>query len=190
MAQIDTAKIEGYAEMTNEEKIAALEGYTYDDNAAELERQKTAISRANAEAAEWKRKFNAQLSEEERKAQEQEDERAALLSRVAELERKDKISGFVAQFLALGYSAELASDTATAMADGDTEKIFLNQKAFLDSHDKAYKAQLLKETPTPPAGNGTEGMTIEKFRKLPPDERLKWSQEHPEEYKNLYGGNT
>ena len=190
MAQIDTGKIEGYAEMTPEEKIAALEGFVYEDNAAELERQKTAVSRANAEAAEWKRKHNALLSEEERKAQEQEDERSTLLARLAELERKDKISGFTAQLLGLGYDADLAAETAAAMADGDTEKVFLNQKRFLDTHDKAFKAQLLKETPTPPPGGGSNGMTLEQLRKLSPDERLKFSQEHPEEYKNLYGGNT
>ena len=64
MAKIDTSKIEGYADMTPEQKLAALEGYEYEDNAAELEKQKNALSKANSEAAEWKHKHNALLSEE------------------------------------------------------------------------------------------------------------------------------
>ena len=52
MAKIDTSKIEGYADMTPEQKLAALEGYEYEDNAAELEKQKNALSKANSEAAE------------------------------------------------------------------------------------------------------------------------------------------
>lgn len=59
MAKIDTSKIEGYAEMTPEQKLAALEGFEYEDNSAELEKQKNALSKANSEAAEWKRKHNA-----------------------------------------------------------------------------------------------------------------------------------
>ena len=69
MAKIDTSKIAGYAEMTPEQKLAALEGFEYEDNLAELEKQKNAVSKANSEAAEWKRKHNALLSEDEKKKQ-------------------------------------------------------------------------------------------------------------------------
>lgn len=56
MAKIDTSKITGYAEMSAEDKLKALEAFEYEDNAAELEKQKAAVSKANSEAAEWKRK--------------------------------------------------------------------------------------------------------------------------------------
>lgn len=48
--KIDTSKIEGYAEMTPEQKLAALEGFEYEDHAAELEKQKAAVSKANSDA--------------------------------------------------------------------------------------------------------------------------------------------
>ena len=72
MAKIDTSKITGYAEMSAEDKLKALEAFEYEDNAAELEKQKAAVSKANSEAAEWKRKHNALLGEDEKKKQEQE----------------------------------------------------------------------------------------------------------------------
>ena len=83
MAKIDTSKIEGYDKMTPEQKLAALEGFEYEDNAAEVERLKNANSKANSEAAEWKRKHNALLTEDEKKKQEDAD---ALANMQKELE--------------------------------------------------------------------------------------------------------
>ena len=153
MAKIDTTRIEGYANMTPEQKIAALEAIEYEDNASELERYKNAVSKANSEAAEWKRKHNALLSEEDKKKQENEEELTSLRKRVGELEREKLIFGHKARFLALGYEETLADDTAKAMADGETDKVFANQKKFLENHDKAYKAKLMGSGSTPPPGS-------------------------------------
>ena len=71
MAKIDTSRIAGYADMSLEDKLKALEAFEYNDNASELEKQKAAVSKANSEAAEWKRKHNALLSEDEQKKQQQ-----------------------------------------------------------------------------------------------------------------------
>ena len=43
MAKIDTSKIEGYQDMTAEQKLAALEGFEYEDNSAELEKHKNLL---------------------------------------------------------------------------------------------------------------------------------------------------
>lgn len=191
MAKIDTSKIEGYADMTPEQKIAALEAVEYEDNAAELERYKNAASKANSEAAEWKKKHNALLSEEDKKKAANEEELATLRKKVEEMEKEKLVAGHKAQFLALGYDEALATETAQAMADGETAKVFANHKKFLESHDKAYKAKLMGQNSTPPAGNNGDGgaMTLEKFRKLSPQERYEFSTKNPEEYKKLYGGN-
>ncbi len=191
MAKIDTSKIEGYADMTLEQKVAALEAIEYEDNATELERYKNAASKANSEAAEWKKKHNALLSEDEQKKQANEEELNTLRKKVEEMEKDKRVADHKAQFLALGYDEALAAETAQAMADGDTVKVFANQKKFLENHDKAYKAQLMGKTSTPPAGGSGEGgdMTLERFRKMSPQERHDYSVKNPEEYKNLYGGN-
>lgn len=156
MAKIDTSKIEGYAGMTPEQKVAALEAAEYEDNALELERYKNAASKANSEAAEWKKKHNALLSEEEQKKQASEEELNSLRQKVEDMEKEKLISGHKARFLALGYDETLADETAQAMANGETDKVFANQKKFLESHDKAYKAQLMGQTSTPPAGSSAE----------------------------------
>lgn len=107
MAKIDTSKITGYAEMSAEDKLKALEAFEYEDNAAELEKQKAAVSKANSEAAEWKRKHNALLGEDEKKKQEQEEKFANMEKELSELREAKRVSEFKAKFIAQGYDEVL-----------------------------------------------------------------------------------
>lgn len=186
MAKIDISKIEGYDKMTPEEKLAALEGFEYEDNSAELERTKNALSKSNSEAAEWRKKHNALLSEEEKKKQE-DAENLAQMQKELEALRKDKtVSEYTASLIAQGYAEALAKETATAMADGDTAKVFANQAKFIAEHDKALKAELLKGTPKPAGGEGGKGMTLDKLRTLSDEDYNKFATENPDEFAALY----
>lgn len=166
MAKIDTSKIEGYADMTPEQKLAALEGYEYEDNAAELEKQKNALSKANSEAAEWKRKHNALLSEEEKKKQEDADKLAQMEQELADLRKAKTVSEYKAKFVAQGYDETLAKETAQAYADGDSAKVFANQSKFLEEYAKKVKADALKKTPKPTPGAGSGGGVIDYDKKI------------------------
>ena len=166
MAKIDTSKIEGYADMTPEQKLAALVGYEYEDNAAELEKQKNALSKANSEAAEWKRKHNALLSEEEKKKQEDADKLAQMEQELADLRKAKTVSEYKAKFVAQGYDETLAEETAQAYADGDSAKVFANQSKFLEEYAKKVKADALKKTPKPTPGAGSGGGVIDYDKKI------------------------
>lgn len=191
MAKIDITKIEGYDTKTPEEKLAILEAYEYEDNSAELEKYKNAASKANSEAAEWRKKHNALLTEEEQKKQASDEELTMLRAKVEEMEKEKLIAGHKVQLLSLGYDEALADATAKALADGDTAKVFANQKKFLETHDKTLKAELLKDTPTPPPGEGGMTMSLDKLRQMSTQERYEFSKNNPEEYKKLYdGGNS
>lgn len=189
MPKINTSGIKGYENMTPEQKLAALEAYEYEDNAGELERNKAAVTKANAEAADWRRKYENTLSEEQKKAEAAKAEVETMKTELASLRRDKTISDYTAKFVALGYDAALAGETAAAFADGDTAKVIANQQKFLEAHDKNLKAELLRGGSTPPAGaEGSPAMTLEKFRGLSDDERYKFSVDHPDEYNKLYGG--
>lgn len=157
MAKIDVSKIKGYAEMSAEDKVKALEALEYEDNAAELVRLKNANDKLSSESAEWKRKHNALLSEDEKKKQEDAEKLAQMEKELTDLRKEKTVSEYKGKFLAQGYSEELAAATATALADGDTTTVFANQQKFLNEYAKTIKAEALKQTPKPPAGNGTEG---------------------------------
>lgn len=186
MAKI-TDRIAGYAEMSAEDKLKALEALEEADNSAELERMKNAVSKANSEAAAWKKKHNELLGEEERKKQEQADHLAQVEKELADLRKEKTVSEYAAKFLGMGYEESLAKETAQAMADGDTEKVFANQVKFNDSLKKSAIADKLKSTPRPGVGSdGGTVMTLKKLRTLPDEEYEKFATEHPEEYKALY----
>ena len=194
MARIDVASIEGYADMSAEEKLAALEAYEYDDHSAEiadLGKYKDATDKATKEAAEYKKQLKALQEQQKTGNSKADDTIAQLQAQVAELTRQNTIASYAAQFTALGYDAELAQATAIATADGDVATVFENQRKFLEQHDKDTKANILKQTPKPgQGGTGKQApaMTLEKFRKLSQAERMRFAAEYPEEYSKLYGG--
>lgn len=168
--KIDTGSIEGYSEMTVEQKLAALEAFEYEDNSSELERMKNAVSKANSEAADWKKKHNALLSEDEQKKQKDAE---ALAEMKAELEtlRKDKtVSEYTAKYIALGYDSALAADTAKAMAEGDMAKVFANGEKHKEALEKKIKEDLINKTPKPGGAGGDDGKeknsAVEKAREL------------------------
>ena len=166
MAKIDTTQIEGYETMSAEEKLKALEDFEYEDHSAELQRQKNLLSKANGEAAEWKRKHNELLSDDEKKKaaqQEKEEEFNSMKEEIAFLKKEKLVSEHKAKFLAAGYDEELATETAQALADGDTAKFFENQQKFLKAHDKNFEAELLKKTPR--NGEGGTGGDIDYAKK-------------------------
>ena len=83
----------------------------------------------------------------------------------------------------------LSKEDTLRRASVNMEKVFANQKKHLDSVEKRVRADALKDTPKPTPDGDSKTMTLEKFRKLSPAERAAFFEEHPEEYKELYGGN-
>ena len=191
MAKIDTSKIEGYDSMSAEDKLKALEEYEYEDNADELEKQKNLLSKANGEAAEWKKKFNALSKDGDKEKKTLEEKYNELSTEVETLKKEKKQSEYVAALVSQGFSEDNAKEAAAALIEGDMVKYFECSKKHNEGLEKDIEARLLKNTQRPPAGDPDVGMTKEKFMKLSPAEKYKFSQEHPEEYKAFYnGGNT
>lgn len=176
--------------MTFEEVETALESVTIpEDNSAEIERLKNALSKSNSEAAGYKKQLREKMTEDEQKKQREQEEREELQNKYDKLLRESVIAKNKAKLVALGYDESLADETAEAMADGDSDKVFANQQKHLASFEKKVRAEALKDTPKPTPDGDSKTMTLEKFRKLSPTERHKFYTEHPDEYKELYGGN-
>ena len=159
------------------------------DNSAEIDRLKNALSKSNSEVADYKKQLREKMSAEEIKAKEDAEKLEALIKERDALLKEKTITGYKAKYLTLGYDEDLANATAEALANGDLEKVFANQKKHNETVEKKIRADVLKETPKPEGGNGSETITKEKFSKMSIAEQYKYSIEHPEEYKQLYGGN-
>lgn len=176
--------------MTLEEIETALSGIEMPtDNSAEIDRLKNALSKANSESADYKRQLRDKMSAEEIKAKEDADKLEAITKERDALLREKTVATHKAKYLALGYDEKLADDTAEALVEGKLDRVFENQKKHIESVEMKIRADVLKETPKPEGGNGSDTMTKEKLRGMTIQERYEYSISHPEEYKKLYGGN-
>ena len=174
-----TEKITGYAEMSAEDKLKALEAFEFEEtksDSGETDKLKAALSKANSEAAEWKRQFREKQTEQERAEAERAEAEKAKDERLRELERKITVGDYLANCLSLGYDKDLALRAAEAMADNDAATIFACQQDFLESKKKEYEAAALNKQPTitsgsPPTAQQADNEATNKLRKamgLPP----------------------
>lgn len=191
MAKVDITKIEGYEGMTPEEKIKALEAYEIEDVQPDYSGyvKKDVFDKTASELAGVKKQLKEKMTDDEAAKQKEQDEREELQSKYEKLLHDSEVSKNKAKLLALGYEEKLADDTAEAMVTGDLEKVMANQKKHLEAVEKKVRAEALKDTPKPTGDGDSKTMTLEKLRGMTPSERYTYSQEHPEEYKELYGGN-
>ncbi|GHV47084.1 hypothetical protein FACS189499_03920 [Clostridia bacterium] len=189
--------------MTPEEIIKALEGVkspekepatpatppTETQQDYEAKRLKDAVTKANKEAAEYKRQLQARMTEDERREAERKQKEEEINETLAQLQRDKVIADTKSQFLALGYEAALAERAATAAADGDFGSMFIMQKQHLDAVTKQLRAEILKNTPKPNVGTQIpKDVTKEQFGKLAYTDRLNLKRENPELYNELNGG--
>lgn len=182
MAKINTSAIEGYENMTAEEKLAALEAMDLPD----VDKIKSALDKATSEAAGYKKQLRERMTEDEAKEAERAAREAAIQKELEQLRAEKLVDQHTAKFLGLGYDEKLARETATALAAGEHEVVFKNHAKFLSDREKALRAEILKSTPTPPAGDGAEKKSKDDFKKMTLAEKQQFFQENPELYKDFY----
>ena len=147
--------IENYENMTPEEKVAALEAYEFPEPDYTGWVKKDVLDKATSEAASYKKQLREKMSEEEAKAAQAAEEKASLLERAQKAEHELAISKYVGSYIAMGYEEKLARSTAEALAKGDMDTVFANQKLHVENREKALKAEWLKGTPRPAGGSDT-----------------------------------
>ena len=173
--RIDTAKIENYETMSAEDKLKALEEYEFETPAPkendEVTKLKAALSKANSDAAEWKRQFREKQTEAERAEAERKEREAAVEDELRTLRRDKSVSGYVAQYLALGYTQELALKAAEATADNDAATIMSCQQEYIEAKTRELEAAALNKQPTltkgaPPTASDVDKDEVNKRRQL------------------------
>ena len=144
---------DGYHEgMTEEEISTALESAQVGAG-NEITNLRQALSRANSEAADYKKQLRSRQTAEEAAAAEQKSLMEQMAQENKDLKRSIAISEKTTQLLGIGYGAELASATALAMIDGDLDTVIKNQSTFLEAQKQNILAERMKNTPRPASGS-------------------------------------
>lgn len=179
-------QIENYESMTDAEKVAALEAYEPDMSGYVA---KSVFDKKASEAAELNKQLKSRMTEDEAKAAQEAEEKAKLMARLEQLEHEKKVNGYTASYVSMGYDEKLAKSSAEALAKGDMDTVFKNQKIHAETREKALKTELLKQTPPPAGGSSNTTMKKDEFAKLSLAEQTKFASENPDAYKEFYGGN-
>ena len=159
---LGTAYKEG---MTEEEISNALQTAKVGiqtEPAQDITKLKELLSRANGEAADYKKKLREKQTDAEAAEQERKAEQERLRQENADLKRSIALSERKSKLIGLGYTEDLATETATAMVDGDLDKVIANQSAFLASMKQEILKDQMRQTPRPGAGAGSAGVDYDK----------------------------
>ena len=154
--KLDITKITGYKEgMSAEDQLKLVLDHDIDMSGYV---KKDVADKYASEAADFKKKYTATLSESERKDTEAADRLKEMETELSSLKREKAISKFTADYIGLGFDKKLADETAVAYVDGKTDVVFAN----LDKHQKAMEAklkgELLQNTPKPSASAANGGV--------------------------------
>lgn len=134
---------------------------------AEVEKLKTLLSKANGEAAEYKRQLRLKQTEQERAEAERAEQEQAMRDELATLRKEKAVSDYTAKCVSLKMDADLAAQTANALADGNIDAMFDCLKAFVEATETRLNNEMLNRQPglsagTPPTkGNMEDEITAQ-----------------------------
>lgn len=165
--KISTEGIQGFAEMTAEQQLAAVLALDVPDpvDLSQYVKKETFDAKAS-EAAELSKKLKGKMTQEEADAAERAAELNGLKEQMAvlqadneKLQRERTEAAYKAKYLAMpGFDEKLAEETAKAMAAGQMDKVFENQQKANEAYKKQVQAELVKGDPKPGgAGAGGNG---------------------------------
>lgn len=158
--------IEGYAEMTAEQKLEALEALeTSAPDDTESKKWKAQFDKASHEASENKKlaksleeKLKSKMSEDELAEAKRKQELDDIIAERDALRKEALVSKRMGAYLALGYSQELAESSANAtvdMNDDDFDTMINNSTAFKNGYEQTLRTEIVKGNPKPNVNGGT-----------------------------------
>ena len=163
--KFDTSTIEGFENMSAEDKVNALLGAEIPEPDLTGYVKKEVFDNKASEAANLSKQLRERMSEDEKKKADADKVLSDLQTEIENLRKnnetlvKDKtIADYTAKYIAQGYDKSLAEETAKAMAEGNMAKVFENGEKFREALEKKIKSDLMDKTPKPDGnGGGKEG---------------------------------
>ena len=130
------------------------------------ERNKVALDKALKEQGELKKSLRARQTAEEQEAEAKKEQEEQQKSYIAELETFKRTAEARSRYALQGMSAELADKAAEAEIAGDMDALADIQKQHTEMLIKQNRAEWLKSSPEPQAGNAYSSMTKEQILQI------------------------
>lgn len=162
--KIDPSKIEGFDNLSADEKVAALlnqEIEVEQTEPADVTKLKTSLSKANSEAAEYKRLLREKQTEAERAEADRAEREKALQDELASYRDRERISTYKANLMGAGIDEPTADLMAKSLPEGVSDEYFQATKSFLDNQRQKLLTESINKQPglsvgTPPTAAQAE----------------------------------
>lgn len=161
--KFDTSTIEGFENMTAEEKLNAVLGADLPEPDMSGYVKKEVFDNKASEAANLSKQLREKMSDEEKKKADADKVLSDLQTQIEDLRKNNEtlvkertIADYTAKFIAQGYDKALAEETAKAMAEGDMTKVFENGEKYKEALEKKIKEELMDKTPKPDGNGGAK----------------------------------
>jgi signal transduction protein with GAF and PtsI domain len=155
------------------------------DYEAEIKKLKEALSKSNSENADWKRKYNSKLTEEEQSKALQEERDAYIKSleqKVAKTELSAELSKGVSD-------SKVVDGVVDDLINGNHSEAIKKINKYIEDRVanaiKEHDAELLRSNPVPPPTAATGGITKEQFDNMTVAERSELFENDRETYNKL-----
>jgi len=148
-------------------------------------RLKRATDKATSEAADFKKKWRATLSEQEQASVEKAEREVEREEQFQALLRENNINKAEKTYMALGYTQEESQKIAIAEVDNDFESRVRIMAEVDARKKKEYESEWIKNRPQVNVGVGGEKapLTKEEFEKLGYKDIVDFKAKYPETYK-------
>ena len=163
-----TENTENTVEQTETAKTEPVK--TEKTDTAEVEKLKAALSRANSQAAEYKRALREKQSETERVEAERAEQEQAMREELETLRKEKDIGDSVNRALALNMDADISQKLAEAWNAHDKDSMFDCLKAFVEATKTRLNNEALNRQPglsagIPPTKGNTDDEITAKLRR-------------------------
>lgn len=150
MPTIDATQIEGFEQMTAEQKVEALLKAEVPEKVdLSLYVPKTVHDKTSSDLADAKKQLKAKMTDEEQAKEANDSAMQELQEKYNELLKSSTIANHTARYLAMpGYDEALARETAEALFGGDMDKVFANQQKANAAYEKQIRAEKVRSEPS------------------------------------------
>lgn len=184
MSEVDTKQTEQQVEEVKDTETK--DSPDVQELMTEIAKLRRTKDKLTAESAEWRKKYQSTLTEQEKASEEKAEREAEREEKYQQLLKENTIAKTEKMYLGLGWTADEAAKMAVAEYDNDTTTKVKIQAAVQERLAKQTMADFLKSRPDIQYGTGNSGMTKEKFDRMMDDYDIealtKFKREHPEEY--------
>jgi len=192
MAENQAQDAKNNADIENEQKPMTLEQMqvAFAKMQAENAKLHNAVTRANGEAANYKKPLREKMTADEQRAEAENEARQAEQERIKSLEDFQKKTLAEKRYIASGMTLEQASRAAEAEISNDYESLAMINKEVTDAIVKQKQAEWLKSRPSVNMSSSDDvSVTRKQYDAWGYRKKVEFKQKYPEAYKRMKEGN-